>query len=479
MLTDVSDANKSYTKLEVAEKSDLDLIAVKVLRKDCPDFLFPLKMMEIDGETEIRYELTDGVRFCYMPTQMKKREFIELLTNLIQPFKACSDWFLDYHNFVLDENYILVGKNEQSVKYIYVPTKSQTNSDQEIMSFFAGLILKMDIKDDQSYTVDLLRVIKSPNANLMTLLEHLQKDHVEKKAAPLAPPKPAEDHMKKIVSFVQDIPEKMAEKKEKKEPVKAEKKTPVREQGTRPGISSGAYGKSDEENRLINNLCGDDEPDKKKDRKKKEKQPKEKAPKEKGAGLFGFLKGKKKEKEEPENLLAGYKKVAEPEKVQSTPKWESVPTPEPISDPAGGENTVEAYRSYVQEEDGDDSTAIAGDGELDDNRVIRLRLEDCAGCTCPKFIEIDLRKGHATIGRMDKNGEPCSDYNFDAAVSFVSRRHFRIEPSGNEWQIIDIGSANGTIVSGENLTPNMPHTLKRNDTIMIVCKKRFMIYRVC
>ena len=51
MLTDVSDANKSYTKLEVSEKSDLDLIAVKVLRKDCPDFLFPLKMMEIDGET--------------------------------------------------------------------------------------------------------------------------------------------------------------------------------------------------------------------------------------------------------------------------------------------------------------------------------------------------------------------------------------------------------------------------------------------
>ena len=220
-------------------------------------------------------------------------------------------------------------------------------------------------------------------------------------------------------------------------------------------------------------------PKKKKDRKKKEKQPKEKAPKEKGVGLFGFLKGKKKEEEEPEDLLAGFKKAADPEKVQSTPKWESVPTPAPVSDPAGGENTVEAYRSYVQEEDGDDSTAIAGDGELDDNRVIRLRLEDCAGCTCPKFIEIDLRKGHATIGRMDKNGEPCSDYNFDAAVSFVSRRHFRIEPSGNEWQIIDIGSSNGTIVSGENLTPNMPHTLKRNDTIMIVCKKRFMIYRVC
>ncbi len=475
MLTDVSDANKSYTKLEVAEKSDLDLIAVKVLRRDCPDFLFPLKMMEIDGKTEIRYELTEGVRFSYMPTQMKKREFIELLTNLIQPFKACSDWFLDYHNFVLDENYILVGKNEQSVRYIYVPTKSQTNSDQEIMSFFAGLILKMDIKDAQSYTVDLLRVIKSPNANLMTILEHLQKDQTEKKVIPAAPVKPAEDPIKKIASFVQDIPEKMAEKKEKVDPVKVEKPAPAREQGVRPGLSSSTFGKNDEENRLINNLFGDDEPDKKKDKKKKEskkeKQPKEKAPKEKGAGLFGFLKGKKKDEEPEEDLLAGLKKAEAPREVQSTPKWE--PAPERREAP------VQAYRPYIQEEDGEDSTAIAGDGEIEDNSVIRLRLEDCAGCTCPKFVEIDLRRGHATIGRMDKNGEPCSDYNFDASVSFVSRRHFRIEPSGNEWQIIDIGSSNGTIVSGENLTPNIPHILRRNDTIMIVCKKRFMIYRVC
>lgn len=157
--------------------------------------------------------------------------------------------------------------------------------------------------------------------------------------------------------------------------------------------------------------------------------------------------------------------------MQSAPKWEAAPERR--------EAPVQAYRTYIQEEDGEDSTAIAGDGEIEDNSVIRLRLEDCAGCTCPKFVEIDLRRGHATIGRMDKNGEPCSDYNFDASVSFVSRRHFRIEPSGNEWQIIDIGSSNGTIVSGENLTPNIPHILRRNDTIMIVCKKRFMIYRVC
>ena len=65
MLTDVSDANKSYTKLEVSEKSDLDLIAVKVLRKDCPDFLFPLKMMEIDGGTVLLYADPDEEKGIY------------------------------------------------------------------------------------------------------------------------------------------------------------------------------------------------------------------------------------------------------------------------------------------------------------------------------------------------------------------------------------------------------------------------------
>ena len=115
MLTDVSDANKSYTKLEVAEKSESGPYRCESTSERLPGFFVSIKMMEIDGETEIRYELTDGVRFCYMPTQMKKREFIELLTNLIQPFKACSDWFLDYHNFCVSKLAIGIPSTNQQI----------------------------------------------------------------------------------------------------------------------------------------------------------------------------------------------------------------------------------------------------------------------------------------------------------------------------------------------------------------------------
>lgn len=161
-----------------------------------------------------------------------------------------------------------------------------------------------------------------------------------------------------------------------------EKPAPAREQGVRPGLSSSTFGKNDEENRLINNLFGDEEPDKKKDRKKKEskkeKQPKEKAPKEKGAGLFGFLKGKKKDEEPEEDLLAGFKKAEAPGEAQSAPKWE--PAPE------RREMTVEAYRPYIQEEDGEDSTAIAGDGETrttayssETGRLRRMHMPEICG----------------------------------------------------------------------------------------------------
>ena len=38
------------------------------------------------------------------------------------------------------------------------------------------MILKMDIQDDMGYMVNLLRIIKNPDANLLSLLEYFQKE---------------------------------------------------------------------------------------------------------------------------------------------------------------------------------------------------------------------------------------------------------------------------------------------------------------
>lgn len=177
MLTDVVIANRSYTRLDIAEHETVDEIALKVMKQDCPDFLLPIRIMEIDGEKEIRYEQQEGIRLCYSSMKMRRKDFLELLGNLLQPFRICDDWFLDYHNILLDANYVLLGRNDQGVKYIYVPVVEYARKDAEILDFFSNLILKAEIQDDSRLCIELLRVLKGDNSNLMTLLDFVTKEN--------------------------------------------------------------------------------------------------------------------------------------------------------------------------------------------------------------------------------------------------------------------------------------------------------------
>ena len=76
MLNDVVISNKTYAKLTVSDENVLDEIAVKVVKQDTPDFLLPIKMININGETEIRYEIGDGIRLSYLHEKMSKRDFL-------------------------------------------------------------------------------------------------------------------------------------------------------------------------------------------------------------------------------------------------------------------------------------------------------------------------------------------------------------------------------------------------------------------
>lgn len=484
MLTDVVIANKSYTKLNISEDSMLDSVALKVIRQDCPDFLLPVKAMEIDGEMEIRYELLDGIRLSYTPEEMCKKDFIEMLVNMLIPFKICNDWFLDYHNFMLDENYILIGKNGRSVRYVYIPSGEYANSDETIKDFFTGVILKKDIRDDSGYMVNLLRIIKNPASNLLTLLDYLQRETMSAAAQnmdagasrPAGRQEAGVRHTEEHAGFLDSV------KNAIPKPALAEQKNPAVQTETarkqtgaetspisvaRPGHNTGEFGKHDEEGRLIGNLFGESaDPVKKKESKKKKDKP------AKSGGMFGLFKGKSKEGKEPET---------------------QIPHPAPMDGISGG--AAKAYQAEAPSPKGrppleyrqnqgtppvfyGDETVIVSEDEINDNCVLRLHLENCTGCNCPEFIEIDLQNGFATIGRLNKNGEAQSDFNFDASVSFVSRRHFRVERSQEQWQIIDLESANGTYLNGTPLLPNMPYPLSKDDLIMICCNKRRLAYRV-
>lgn len=50
----------------------------------------------------------------------------------------------------------------------------------------------------------------------------------------------------------------------------------------------------------------------------------------------------------------------------------------------------------------------------------------------------------------------------------ISRKHFKIKKEGNQYFIIDLKSANGTILNDKNLTPGKPYPIQSGDAIYIL-----------
>lgn len=74
------------------------------------------------------------------------------------------------------------------------------------------------------------------------------------------------------------------------------------------------------------------------------------------------------------------------------------------------------------------------------------------------------------IGRLDAAHGifPDIDLTPDGGLEGgVSRRHCKIHQRGTTYLIEDIGSANGTYLNGQRLTPYLPHVLKNGDELQL------------
>ncbi len=65
-----------------------------------------------------------------------------------------------------------------------------------------------------------------------------------------------------------------------------------------------------------------------------------------------------------------------------------------------------------------------------------------------------------TIGRAPDNQLLVNDPK-------VSSHHAQIRPEGEGYEIVDLGSSNGTFVNEQRLVPNMPRLLQTGDQVRI------------
>ncbi len=74
------------------------------------------------------------------------------------------------------------------------------------------------------------------------------------------------------------------------------------------------------------------------------------------------------------------------------------------------------------------------------------------------------------IGRLDAAHGifPDLDLTSDGGLeSGVSRHHCKIHQRGSTYLVEDVGSANGTFLNGQRLTPYLPHVLKNGDELQL------------
>lgn len=477
----------------------LDTIALKVIQNDLPDFLLPIRSLNINNKTELRYEMGNKLSLKYKDLDFNKAKFLQFCMDLLMPFMECGDWFLDYHYICVDEDFVFVDKARNKVQFLYIPLSDFRNSDDEIIHFMKTILNKVSLSDGNDFLVKLYQAFGRGNIVLKEIYEMIKEEFLHSSSQPIKEYKEQNINVSRMnydnSAELQQRPMKNPSTPVQVKPVQ-ESQTPVNTNATpsfltkeekkmekqeaasklkKEGFLSGFLGKKEEnvnspivsekvvansetseEQDVLNALFGSGKKEKpKKEKKVKEekvKVNKEKTVKEKSSGLFGFL---KKEKEESS---------------VSSPFANPKPAPTPINQPSYEQvNRDRASFNYdyteVDSDEGSDVTMIMNDEPSFHEASLILLDKSLVGL--PERINLGFRSDRIIIGRRSKDTKQ-PDVAFDSSFNRVGRMHACIQKEGEMFYLVDLGSANGTLLNGEVLIPNKQYPLRNEDVIGFV-----------
>lgn len=519
MLQNSLEANYLNIRLDAGDR--LDEIAVKVIQKDCPDFLIPFRMVSVNEETGLKYKLINTVALEYAEMTLPKVLFVQLYLNLLEPFVKGRDWFLDYHNFCVDPRYVYIDKHTYQAFYIYVPVQSFRSEDQEILDFFKNVFMSVMISDDKDFQVRLFRFFGGGTITLTGLYQlmleekginaspqsahqqqtfqqsafqqqahqqsafqqqvHQQsafqqqafqqqadREQAFRQPAPQQlvipqPAKAAEDRMKETAD---------SKNQDKKKDKKQDKRQAPEKNTTPPEINMG-YGADNSEDEVVQALFGNTGRKSKKEKtpaenKKAEKDTGRKKQEEKShGGLGGLFGGKKKQVDSAQGTDSGY--AAEAGGQLPHGGGMSYAGGPQSSSMAYAQEAVDYAAMYGGNGSGSDETEVFSD-EAAGAETPWMDLIDSSLPGAPLMIDLGFTKPYITIGRMSSD-EKQPDVVFPGEFKRIGRQHARIERRGGDLFVIDLGSVNHTMVNGQIMVPNQPYQLQDGMEIAFTVSK--------
>lgn len=499
----------NYLNVKLEEPIELDEIAMKVLKEDCPEFLLPYRLTTVNDCVTLKYRLINSIALKYANLTMDKKSFVQLYMNLLTPFVKGRDWFLDYHNICVDPSYVYLDKHADKVYFIYIPEKNSQNTNEEILEFFKKVFTDTRITDDKDFQVRLFRYFTSDSITLMGLYQIFQEE-IGKPASPsggyggvsgtsaggFGGASGASAGGFGGASGVSAGGFDGASGSGVGGFGGASGGSDGGFGGVSGGATGGFGGLSGKAAGIFGGVGAKQEKTQQEEKgsgsknfldglmKKKETEPKKK--KDTADSLFGntddFLKslennndfdifgsgsGKKKDKEKkvkenevPKKGLFGKKKENEP--VQTSGQ-------EQVS--AGGWNqSAGGAGGWNHSSNGSwDASNMFQTGEMSDETDISggessyvsacLELIDSPIPGAMRRINLDFPGEFVTIGRMSSD-QVKPDIAFPGDFKRIGRQHARIERRGGVYYIIDLGSANHTLINGRIMAPNQPYPLQ-------------------
>lgn len=468
-------------RVECLKEEKIDYTALKVIQNDPPEFLLKLRQRTVDNRPEFIYDMGRVISIKYLDFNMTKAEFLRLWINLLNPFMSGADWFLDYHYICVDTEYIFADRSSGNVSYIYIPAEGFRNTDEEIISFLREFVYSAQVKDGSDFLVKLYQAFGRGNAVIKELyemaLEELEKPVSRQESVPqpisqqVINEQPRQAVRQAEPIFEKPVAPVVPEKAKIQNPLEIvlghKNEKPVKEENAKQGGVLGIFGKKKDKEAMPEepvqvetshnqdgyedaiNALFDNSSTKKN---KKENKSKEKDKKEKKGGLFSF--GNKKEKEEKSQ-------ESSIDKFNITPK----PTTQVVNNveyPVQKEVVPVSSYNYNNMNTSTDVTEIEGLEDIKEGDC--LILEDRGRMGVPERISLDFTGKQIFIGRRSNDANQ-PDVVFGAEHKRMGRRHACITKEEGSYYLVDLGSANATMLNGERLIPNKAYKLNNNDIV--------------
>lgn len=481
-----SDINGSYLSLVLDSTDVFDEIPYMVVQEDCPDFILPFKRSVSNGRVQLNYQQRinwTSLKYSINPVVTKK-EFIQQISAIIAPLVQGGDWFLEASNFYLDIDYIFIDKANNSLHFVYIPTKDAIVTPAETVNFIREFSFKLEVSDDPKFQIAWMRLFDNPNLSVGMLKNYLDNEikfdakttkpatnKAQQATAPQARPQQASPvqqaaPVQQATPVQQAAPVQKAPQQGQVQQQVRQQQVPSQAAPVQPAAPQNAAPQQNVKNDVYSELFGDTKADKKK---KKEKAPKEQVVKEK-KGLFG-----RKKNEVPPVQATQQNMAQQAEARQVNQQMPQQPIAQPVQQPVQQPAQQYVPQQPVQPAPVSNDTVVFDDAIPSHSNFLQLVSSPITGA--PERISLDFDKPFISIGRVARDTvDP--DVAFSSDFKGIGRKHAIIENAGGVFYLIDQGSSNKTLINGQELIPNKKYQLNNGDMISFTVAMPVK-YKVC